>query len=299
MANSYTDLNQTIFHQYVLRSFHEALMPIMTFSTNLSDAAASRGTQIEVLSIPQQSEAIEFQGEYTMQDSSISGKKVPIDHIPMVSWYMTDLEWWNHPRVELEMFAREKGFQLAKKVVRTIFAKITAQKFGAAGLTLASEEDFDVSDVLKLSKVLDLANWREFGRTLILNAGLDTSLRGDPAVQNTAAYGDDSVIRRGRVLSVDKFDRVLHSNLIPNNGEGLAGFAVLPEAILFASRYFAPQTGHNYHIAEPITDDETKLTIGYREWYDNDTGKRKCVYEAFYGFEVGNPAALKRIVVSA
>ena len=61
-------------------------------------------------------------------------------------------------------------------------------------------------------------------------------------------------------------------------------------------RYLAPQDGHKYNRAEPLSDSESGITIGLRDWYDENTGQRKRVWECVYGYEVGIAAGIKRLV---
>jgi hypothetical protein len=89
--------------------------------------------------------------------------------------------------------------------------------------------------------------------------------------------------------------RVIKSNIIPANSENLVGFACDPAAILAAFRYNAPQSGHKYTRAEPIVG-EGGITLGLRDWYDENSGTRRMVMEAIYGKTVGIAAGLKRLV---
>jgi hypothetical protein len=75
----------------------------------------------------------------------------------------------------------------------------------------------------------------------------------------------------------------------------LVGFATLPDSILVAMRYLAPQQGNTYFQAAPVSN-EYGFTLGFRDFYDNNLGQRVQVLEANYGFLLGNPNALVRLV---
>jgi hypothetical protein len=45
-----------------------------------------------------------------------------------------------------------------------------------------------------------------------------------------------------------------------------------------------------------VADEKTGITLGYREFYDNDSGNVVAVLECFYGYALGEAASLKRIV---
>ena len=89
--------------------------------------------------------------------------------------------------------------------------------------------------------------------------------------------------------------KVLMSNAVPANGENLVGFATDGNGIASAFRYLAPQQGHNYTRAEALVG-EGGMTLGLRDWYSEDSGVRKTVVEAVYGFETGIATGIKRLV---
>jgi hypothetical protein len=65
------------------------------------------------------------------------------------------------------------------------------------------------------------------------------------------------------------------------------GFAAHASAIAIAMRYLAPQPGHNYSTAQPVTDPDTGATFGVRSHYDENTGTKYINLEANYGYSVG------------
>jgi len=84
---------------------------------------------------------------------------------------------------------------------------------------------------------------------------------------------------------------------IPANSENLVGFAARPNAMALVNRYLAPAGGGRPgSIYRSFTHEQTGLTIGYREFYDDQAGVRKAILECWYGFNTGNTSALKRIV---
>jgi len=83
--------------------------------------------------------------------------------------------------------------------------------------------------------------------------------------------------------------------LIPGNSENLVGFAAHPSAFAIAMRYLKPTDGHKYSKAEPLTDPATGITIGVREWYDENSGSIRKVWECQFGHVLGIAAGLKRI----
>lgn len=295
MANTLTNLQNTLISQVALEAFTAALTPLRAFSTNCSPKPGERGDKIKVLWTQAASAAAAFAGTYTMQDSTAEGLDVTIDQHYFVSWNLTDKELVDRPQLELERFGRQKGFQLAKVVLQNIWAQVTLANYGAAAFTGLSST-FDADDVVDLGVTCDNADWPDNDRGLILSPSYHGALRKDDAIQGADKYGSADSIRSGRIPSIDSFDALYKSSLVPANGENLVGFAVLPDSMLVAMRYLAPQPGHDYFDAHPLTDSESGMTLGYRQWYDNATGTMKIVLEALWGKRVGNTAALKRMV---
>jgi len=295
MANALTNLTNTLISDAVLEAFTAALTPLQAFSLNVSPDPSDRGDKVKVLWTPAQDAAADFAGTYSVQDADAEGLDVTLDGHKFVSWGLTDKELVSRPQLELENFGRQKGFQLAKAVLLAIWADITNANYGAAGHT-GIAANFDSDDVIDLGAACDAADWPEMGRSLVLASAYHANLRKDGAIKDASAYGGSDPVRSGEIISLDTFGAIYKSTLIPANAENLVGFAAMRDAMLVAMRYLAPQDGHGYGEARPMTDPDTGITLGYREWYDNDSGQKRAVMEAVYGSRVGNPGALKRIV---
>jgi hypothetical protein len=295
MANTFTNTGDTIIANAALEAFTSAFLPLTGFSVNLSDAAAARGDKVKVLSIGSQTAAADFAGTYTVQNSTADGVDVTLNKHKFVSWGLTDTEISKNPQIELEKFGRQKGFQLAKAVFQDILSLVTVANYGAAVFTGAANT-FDKADVLTIKEALDLADWDQMGRTMALKSAYFNALLGDSALSSNSVYGGGEPLKAGSIPSLYGFQDIRWSNLIPANAENLVGFAALPDAMLLAMRYLQPQEGNTYFQAGAVTDPGTGITLGFRDWYDNDAGERRKVLECVYGYTKGNGAALKRFV---
>ena len=295
MANALTNLNHTLLAQRVLEGFTAAMAPITGFANDYSADAAARGDKVKVLYVGGQDDAVDFTGTYTMQDADAEGLDISLNKHKFTSWGLTDKEIWEKPQLEVERFMRQKGFRLGKAVFQDILSIITAANYGNAtgDVTTVTAANFDLEEVIDLSIKADNKDFPEMDRVLMLKPAYHGAIRKD--INPADVYGSDEVIRRGVVGSVDTFSRLYKSNLIPANSESLEGFAGHPDAILTAMRYHRPQDGHDYAIAEPVTDPDTGMTLGLRGWYDRDTGTMKMVMEAVYGYRVGVPTGIVRI----
>lgn len=294
MANALTSLTHTLLAQTALDAFTVALTPLRAFATNFSEASSQRGNAIKVPFIESADAATSFAGTYTMQDADATGKTITLSNHDFVSWSLTDTEIANNPQVELERFARQKGFQLAKLVLQTIWSQVTAANYGSAIFTGAAST-FDSDDLADIREDLVQAGFPDMDRNLVLKETYYTYLLKDADVKDASASSISAPVLEGsvrRLMGINIFE----STLIPANGENLVGFACHPDGMLVGMRYLAPQPGHNYNQAVPLTDPESGITIGFREWYDPDTGTMKRVLECLYGYAVGNASAVKRLV---
>lgn len=293
MANTLKDLNHTILVQSALEAFTAAFAPIRAFAHNFSAEAAQKGDKIKVPWVGPQDAASNFTGTYTIQDADMDGLDITIDKHKFVSWGLTDKEVAEMPQVNLERFGRQKGFQLAKAVYQDILSVVTLANFGLHAHAGAAD-DFDGDTVINISTACDGDDWPEMGRSLVLAPGYHAGIRKDLKLAD--GFGSDVIMRRGEVPSLDTFEGVYKTSLIPGNTENLVGFACHPDAILAAIRYLQPQVNHSYTSASPIVDSDSGITLGYREWYDPNTGQARRVLECNYGYRTGNKKALKRIL---
>lgn len=305
MANTFTDLKFTILLNIALESFVNTIQAIRSFAINASPDASQRGDRVRVRFIPSASGPLDWYVNgmtYSVQDVQANGIEVALSNHKFVSWGLTDHEIAEQPQIELEEFARQKGFQLAKAVWQDILSQVTVANFPQhqivtnGGTPNFIPTAFGVPDVVNLGLAADNLAWSEMGRAMILSAKLHSILRQDPSIQHYLNYGTDSVIRRGVIPSLDTFDAIYKSTVLPANVP--YGFAVKPDAMLVAMRYLAPQPGNLYYKAMPVTDPETGLTFGYREFYDNYKAQRVSVIECVYGYAQGNPNALINLTSS-
>lgn len=294
MANANTNLNHTILASGIFEAFIAGILPMTRFSNNFSEAETQRGNKVKVPFVSSADAAGDFAGTYTMQDTDSVGKDITIDKRKFVSWALTSQEIADNPQLNLDMFMKQKGFQLAKAFQQDVWSLVTNTNYGAAAFTGAAST-FDSDDVVDIATVCDTADWPEFMRSLILKETYYGSLLKDAGISDASAYNSDSAVRDAMIPRLSGFD-VYKSTLIPANGENLVGFAANPDAILLASRVIRPDDVSGTINFETFTDEATGITASYREWFDADTDTTKRVLEFNYGYLLGNGAAIKRLV---
>lgn len=296
MANSITGVNDDIIASSVLSGFISSIAPIMALATDFSGDAAKPGDKISILRDNTAIDAVQTKAThaaYTIQDADSDAIEVSLGQPKYVSWSLDDTEIAQSSVVNLEVYGRRKGHALAAGIIGDILAPVTAANFGAAAFTGAAGT-FDADDVADIKNSADVANWDSEDRYLVLSAAYYNALLKDAGIQSADAFGGLEAIRQGLIPTLMGF-KLLMSNLIPANGENLVGFASSGVGLATAFRYLQPQDGNTYFRAERLSD-PSGMTLGLRDWYNNDTGTRNRVIESVFGVQVGLPTGILRMV---
>lgn len=297
MANSIdSGVNDVRVDRRAFAAFTKKLTPLNAFSTSFSDTAADPGATIKVLRETYPDQAVATKSShtaYSVQDADSTTISMTLGQPIYVSYAVDDVDVASSSVVNIEAFAGGKGNHLANGVLQTVWDDITAANFGSAAFTGAAST-FDIDDVYDIKDAMDDADVPEDNRSLVLSNAYATALLKDNTITNNPNAGD-MPLRSGSLGRLAGFD-IFTSNVVPDNSQNLVGFACHPSAFTVAMRYLAPQSGNTYERAEPMTDPESGITMGVRQWYDNSTGQKIRVYECVIASAIGHAAGLKRLV---
>jgi hypothetical protein len=296
MPNVLTNLQDIRIADTFLQTFVAALTPFRAFSTDFSAEFIERGKTVNVPIIGEAQESHDFAGSYSEHaDRSIDSIPVVLSRHKVQSINLQDKEVAESSWVTLERLATGKARQLAQDVLEDIWSAVTAARYGAAVWTGTSEE-FDAAAVLKVRGACARNNMPLTERNLILDDAYYSNLLGDPKVsQSFIVQMSSPVILDARLPRLSGFD--LHeTTILPDNGENLIGFAAHPSGMAVAMRYLQPISAESYLEAGPVADPTTGITIGYRRYYDPDSGKMIAAFECLYGFTPAITSGIKRLV---
>jgi hypothetical protein len=294
MANTLdSGLNGTLISQAGLDAFVGAFAPMQAFTTDFDPAPASKSDTIQVPYVPAASAAADFAGTYTRQDSTLNKRTITLNKHKFVTWFLSDVSMAKSPAATLERFGMQKGFQLAKAVFQDILSAVTSSNYGSAAHTGVAA-NFDYADVVDIKDACDTADMPEVPRSLILGSSYYNALLKDSVIKDAAALGA-TANQTGSLPNLSGF-MTYRSSLIPGNSQNLVGFAAYPSALITAMRYLQPAGRSQDGVYRPVADEKTGITLGYREFYDNDTGNVVAVLECFYGYALGEANSLKRII---
>ena len=295
MANSIdSGVNNVIVANSAFQAFQKKLQSFAAFSTSFSSEAAQPGSTIKVLKETYPDEAAATKSAntaYTIQDADSTTVSITLGQPIYTSFQLDDVERASSSVVGLERFAQGKGNHVANAVLQTVWDDITNANF-ASKVTVATAS-FDLDDVYDMKDLLDDNDAPEDGRSLVLSNAVATNLLKDASITGNLNAGD-APLRQGSLGTIAGMD-VYTTNVLPGNSENLTGFACVSSAFAVGMRYLQPAAGHKYSRAEAVTD-SSGITLGVREWYDENSGNQRCVMEAVVGSAVGQGTGLVRLV---
>jgi len=283
-TNSLTSVNSELLGNLVLDQFVATLLPLRAFTLSATSQVAFRGDVVKVLSCQTGSAALDYSTEYVMQNSEATGIDVTLNKHKYVSLELKDSEWRDSGLLEVEKFARSKGFALAQSVLTDTMTFFSAS-FAPETQSVAKSAAFSASAVVNLSNVCDTLLWPQYDRSLVLTPTQHSYLRKDTALQAAYAFGSPDIIRKGEVPSLDTFASVYKSSVVPTT---TVGFACVPNALVWASRVVSAQTPHSYNEVRTFSDEETGLSLTQKTWHNPDIGSKRVVWEVEYGYAIGN-----------
>lgn len=284
MANTFTSTGHDFIGQLVLDQFVATLSPLKAFTLSATPQSSYRGEVVKVLTVQTSSQALDFSSTYSMQDSHASGVDVTLDKHKYVSLELADSNWRDSALLEVDRFARSKGYALANAVLTDVMSFVSSS-FKSETRTVAKSNAFSASAIVDLSNYADSINWPQMDRSLLLTPTQHSYLRRDPVITATYSYGSSEAIKTGQVPSVDTFSSIYKSSVVPSTTVGLCA---VPNALVFASRVVAPSPNHNYNEVKVLTDPESGLSITELSWYSPEAQSQRVVWTAEYGMAIGN-----------
>jgi hypothetical protein len=298
MSNTLNNIQDIRISDVFLETFVAALMPLRAFSTDFSSEFVERGKTVHVPVVGAANASYDFKGSYAQNaDSNVDTIPVELAKHKVQSLHLTDKEYSESSVISLERLARSKARQLAQDVLQDIWGAILSADYDQAIPALAAT-GFDASKVLKIREACAAKNMPVSERSLILDDSFYTNLLGDDKISHSyLTQMSQPSLMEARIPRVYGFD-IYETTILPENGEKLVGFAAHPRGLAIANRYLMPLRPESYLEAGPVTDPTTGITLGYRRYYDNDSGKEIAAFECVYGFKPAIKEGILRIAKS-
>jgi len=297
MPNQLNNIQDIRIADVFLEAFVAALMPLRAFSTDFSAEFTERGKTVHVPLIGAAGKSYDFKGSYSQNaDSSVDTVPVQLTRHKVQSLHLTDKEYSEASIISLERLAKSKARQLAQDVLQDIWSAITEANYGAAAIAAVAATAFDAAKVLKMREACAGVNMPVTERSIVLDDSYYSALLGDSKIsQSYLIQVSQPAFQEARIPRVYGFD-IFETTILPENEEKLVGFAAHPRGLAIANRYLMPLRPESYLEAGPVTDPSTGITLGYRRYYDNDSGKEIAAFECVYGFTRAIKEGILRIV---
>jgi len=301
MANTLTNVNPEIIAQEAFEAFKSGLTALSAFSTSFGAEAAEKGASIRVPVVTGLSATTSAFSTYESGDTTIAGTQVNISTHVRTPYHLTDTES-SKTSVDVMMAqARESAYATAKSVWQGVTDLFVAGTFGdvegTSKLTVTAA-NYDADDLATAISYLKKRN--ALGPiTAIHDLDYSAALTKDNAVQSANNLGSDAVIRDGvigRLLGADVAETNSFSSTL--TGENTGVILAVPSACACAIRPIAPQDGAAeaglFHTV--ITDPDSGLSMGFRQWYNTATGAKWAATEVLYGAAAVQAAGAVRVV---
>lgn len=298
MSNTLNNIQDIRIADVFLETFVAALMPLRAFSTDFSSEFIERGKTVHVPVVGAANTSYDFKGSYAQNaDSNVDTIPVELTKHKVQSLHLTDKEYSESSVISLERLARSKARQLAQDVLQDIWGAIVAADYSLAIPALVAAA-FDAAKVLKIREACAAKHMPVSERSLILDDAFYSNLLGDDKISHSyLTQMSQPSLMEARIPRVYGFD-IYETTILPENGEKLVGFAAHPRGLAIANRYLMPLRPESYLEAGPVTDPTTGITLGYRRYYDNDSGKEIAAFECVYGFKPAIKKGILRIAKS-
>jgi hypothetical protein len=299
MANTLTNINDTITVQEAFPHFKAKIAPLTGFSTNFSAETAAKGdtVRVGVISAKRTADERAADGTYETGDTTVATVPMQLTLPKHVSWHLTDVDNDKTAMDVWTAFAKECAAALAREVfdgVTALFRQAHDTGFGnrAEDKVTVAAASFDLDDVVELRKLL-VKKGALGNMTLLASPDYAAALMKDNQVQDTSAYGSDDVVRTGEfrvpMYDIKAYEIGGFPTAVANENTGAV--LAVPSAIGLAIRPVQPQAPEMLLDWQVVSDPEgTGLSMGYRRWYNTSTGVMWGAFEVIYKAAVLRPA---------
>ena len=294
MPNNNSTVNAPLIAQQALTTLL-AKFPVLTqVATDFSDQSVKFNQDIIThIVTPTVAQDFDPATGYVPSDQAQVDVKVSINRHAYAGYAITDVERSTSVIDLNQRYAGKVAYALGRKVSDDLFALILAANF--ANVTSSTAAAFGRDTIVNIATKMNKRFIPDMGRYMFVNSDFYNSLQKDEALYKAyiaPQVGD--VVVTGILPNINGFTVVEYSAL-PANGEKLAGFAGIREALIMAARVpDVPEYTGDTEI-NVVTDVKTGLSIQVRDRYDGRLGRQEVSYTLMYGFTAANKPMLERI----
>ena len=277
MATTLTTMNDTMIVSQIIGALKYGLIPVQSTSFEVDTAGRVQNDVMRVPVITDATAQSKTPGTALTSNGTVTGTSITLTHFYEAKWQLNEAQI-NPTRAPgvFAALAAGAGYGIAKLVVDSIVADITAAHFGNADSDklVVAPADFGMND---LGQLIKKAGEKQLGRdrALVLNAAYAGALIGESSLGLILATSGDAAIRTGVLPPLMGMNVYVYAGLTSPTGENLGGWVCDKTAIacaMAAPELLAAPGEGNLMAAEIIADPESQVTALYKRWYDADAG---------------------------
>lgn len=182
------------------------------------------------------------------------------------------------------------SYALAKNVIDTMYAVITAANFADPAPFVTAAVDFGRRTFTKVGAIFNKAGVPQTNRFALINSDYQEVLENDPTLLSLAVYQKPEVITEGMLPPIKKFQPLEAPNL-PATGN-LAAFFGHKSSLLVAARvpndYTAVLPGASHGSVQIISDPDTGMSVMLVQYVDHQKARAEWRIALMYGVAKGN-----------
>lgn len=299
--NINTNVATYTYGKNVVTGFRVAGAPMRDiFMMDASDLAAQRGQTIRILGISSGSAVQAFSDSTGFQVQAFSKRGIDIT---LSNYYYTtnalnQQEIFDSSLLSLEQNAAINATELANTVFYDNLNYLSSSNSFATCSVSGSTASSYTANMLTDIRTEVVSNYKWTGPAyLVVNSRVFGALQKDSALEaNTRGSSD---VQQGqnlfrRINNVRGWNAIIEAPDIPFT-DNTVGYAVTPRALVVAMRYWAPPKGGVYLAEQPLVDDVTGITLGYREYVNESMDRTDATVTALWGKAVGDPKSAVRL----
>ncbi len=283
-----TNLTRQLFLTAGIRAFLRNITPLNAFSNGIRSTAGEIMLPWYPLTSTSSTEFVKTTG-YVSEEGNAEGVLIEVNkrRYKDLTYSSADV---NRLVYDPSVIGEERGNLLVSDVMTDILSVITADNF--ANETVCTASNFDVDALIVLGTMCDDADFPKEGRYLLLNSTYYGNLKKD--IKASGGVSVLGVSPFGTVATLEGFN-IVSTKSLPSN---VNGCIVNRNAILtgFAPIKAMPELNVGY---TAMSDPKSGLTLEARTRIDQKLDQVSHTIECNYGYKVGNPDALIRIVATA
>lgn len=292
MPNTNIDTALEIYSNQIIEGLTNALPALRAFSLDLSEDATKPGETIRVPLVTADAAGAWNRStrNYSRDVTALKDKSIVIDQRVIAGFAIDQKQLHNFQPQWWEGKAQLNAIEIADAVLTSILSLVTPNNYGdtAAKKYSVTEADFGRASIAGLRAAAVKAKLRPARAVLVLNPDFFAALLGD---LDANVYGGREAMLSGEIPGLLGFRAILEAPQL-----NIPGFLAHPDAIAVASRRVQVADATPYRDFSAVTEPDTGLTLNRVVYTDGQTGETSLSVECLYGFGVGNPNSLIRLV---